>query len=1034
MIFYLLKIILIRIIKMSKFENDNKKEHSVSIEYRTIKDIDDDDENNNINNIANNEYIKETNKSFYTFLQNHRIVGEGEEYTHTCFGPPYGKYFIDDGLEYEKFLVLYKRILEAGVLDHGGLYVTEKQKKVGPLFVDYDFRFEEKKRQYSQKNIKDIGKVYMNLIQKYLNIIDIDEIKAYVTEKQKPTFDEKQNNYKDGFHIIFPLPIDVSIRFLIHEEAKEQIKNSDILIDIPYLNDFDDVIDESVIIRNGWLMYGSKKNHKSPYILTKVYDYNMNELEKNTYSKDELAVLFSARRHDEDEPLELKEEFNTSKMKQNIKTIYEKYNRTKKQKINLIQQERINNYFQPIVNVNNPDVQMAKKLIKILSDRRADKYNEWATVGWALYNIDAGLYDEFVDFSKKCKNKFSDSGCQKFWNSSKQGGYTIASLHFWAKQDNPEEYNNILLESIDKIIENAETGNHDDLAKVLFEMYKYEYKCVSKSKNKWYAFYNNRWHYVDQAYTLSNIISDVLAVIFGKRAIGLFNKASFGQGGDRDNISQKGISLMKIVEKLKTESFKNSVIASSASRFIDEKFEEKLDSNPNLLGFENGVYDLENGIFRKGIPEDYILLTTGYDYNSQCTNNSKEIIEINKYFDQVMTEADMREYTLQSFASFQDGHIKQQVFRVFTGSGGNAKSQTMDLLKASMGQYFGVLPTGVLTRKRGSSSGATPELADKRGKRYLVIQEPEHDDVIYVGQMKNFTGGDTIMARALYGDPFEYKPQWKIGLICNKLPTLPSTDGGTTRRLKVIPFESEFVSKVDPRKPKQFKVDPSLADRMKSWQAPFMWLLLNIYYKKYRENNYTIDEPAKVTTFTDNYKRDSDKYYEFITQYIVATNDENDTISIISLYSTFKTWHTESGYGRNIPNKREFANHIISNKNFNIDSDNFVGICFKEDYEEREKNKKMKQEKKNKITKIKQKSDSDSDADTETETETDTETKTKAKSKTKSKAKSKAKKEESSIDSSSVDSSSIDSSTIDTISKSNESSSDEETDKFTLDD
>ena len=191
-------------------------------------------------------------------------------------------------------------------------------------------------------------------------------------------------------------------------------------------------------------MYGSKKNHKTPYILTKVYDRDMNELERNTYSKDELAVIFSARRHDEDEPLELKQEFNSDKMKQNIKTIYEKYNLTKKQKTNqksnIIHQERINNYLQPIVNVNNPDVQMAKKLIKILSDKRADKYNDWATVGWALYNIDVGLYDEFIDFSKKCRNKFNDDGCRKFWNGIKSGGYTIASLHFWAKQDNPQEY------------------------------------------------------------------------------------------------------------------------------------------------------------------------------------------------------------------------------------------------------------------------------------------------------------------------------------------------------------------------------------------------------------------------------------------------------------------------------------------------------------------------------------------------------------------------------------------------------------------
>ena len=307
-----------------------------------------------------------------------------------------------------------------------------------------------------------------------------------------------------------------------------------------------------------------------------------------------------------------------------------------------------------------------------------------------------------------------------------------------------------------------------------------------------------------------------------------------------------------------------------------------------------------------------------------------------------MTEEDMREYTLMSFASFQDGHIKQQIFRVFTGGGGNGKSQTTDLLKAAMGQYFGVLPTGILTRKRGGASNATPELADKRGKRFLIIQEPEHDDVVYVSQMKNYTGGDTVPARALYGDPFEYKPQFKLGLVCNKLPNIPATDGGTWRRLRVIPFESEFVDKLDPRKQRQFKKDPSLPDKMKNWAAPFMWLLLNVYYKKYREGNYVIEEPKKVTMFTDKYKRDSDKYHEFLSEYIVETREENDSVSVVSLYSTFRNWHSEAGYGRNIPNRNEFINYIRSNKNYEIENGNFIGVCFKDDYDEREKNNKKK--------------------------------------------------------------------------------------------
>jgi phage/plasmid-associated DNA primase len=119
----------------------------------------------------------------------------------------------------------------------------------------------------------------------------------------------------------------------------------------------------------------------------------------------------------------------------------------------------------------------------------------------------------------------------------------------------------------------------------------------------------------------------------------------------------------------------------------------------------------------------------------------------------------------------------------------NGKSTTLELVKETLGDYYAYYPTGILTVKRKSSSNATPELADKRGKRCLIIQEPEHDDTIYVGQMKNLTGADWIEARALYGDPFTYKPQFKLILICNKLPFIPANDDGTWRRLRVTPWE-----------------------------------------------------------------------------------------------------------------------------------------------------------------------------------------------------------------------------------------------------
>jgi putative DNA primase/helicase len=61
--------------------------------------------------------------------------------------------------------------------------------------------------------------------------------------------------------------------------------------------------------------------------------------------------------------------------------------------------------------------------------------------------------------------------------------------------------------------------------------------------------------------------------------------------------------------------------------------------------------------------------------------------------------------------------------------------------------------------------------------------------------VKEITGGDKIAARFLYGEHFEFTPQFKLILVTNHHPRVDGTDDALWRRLRLVPFEQSFVGR-----------------------------------------------------------------------------------------------------------------------------------------------------------------------------------------------------------------------------------------------
>ena len=53
---------------------------------------------------------------------------------------------------------------------------------------------------------------------------------------------------------------------------------------------------------------------------------------------------------------------------------------------------------------------------------------------------------------------------------------------------------------------------------------------------------------------------------------------------------------------------------------------------------------------------------------------------------------------------------KNQTFNIYTGTGSNGKSKLIELMALVLGEYKGTVPISLVTQKRNSIGGASPEV------------------------------------------------------------------------------------------------------------------------------------------------------------------------------------------------------------------------------------------------------------------------------------------------------------------------------------
>jgi P4 family phage/plasmid primase-like protien len=329
-------------------------------------------------------------------------------------------------------------------------------------------------------------------------------------------------------------------------------------------------------------------------------------------------------------------------------------------------------------------------------------------------------------------------------------------------------------------------------------------------------------------------------------------------------------------------SYVKSIIDYLSNLYTIDGLDLLLDSNINLLAFNNKLYDYDLLQFRNIEPTDYITKTTQYDVPTKNEECRKFIMNL---LYSIFENNEMVQYWLitTGLSLFSN---KYESLYIHAGMGGNGKGLLSSILIKSLGEYIYSADNTFLT-SIFKSGQANPTLAKCKGIRYLLVSEPDNgtDDVKFnIDFIKMLTGGDIITTRELYKTNISYKPQFTPFVQCNKKPNLGKLDNGVKRRIKIINFPLNFVE--NPSKLNERLIDNTLKDKLNNdFYKEMILLLIDIAYNHKFDN--IIKQPIDVINQTKEYFDENDPVKLWLNSYYEFTDSDKDRISSSDLYNSY---------------------------------------------------------------------------------------------------------------------------------------------------
>lgn len=303
---------------------------------------------------------------------------------------------------------------------------------------------------------------------------------------------------------------------------------------------------------------------------------------------------------------------------------------------------------------------------------------------------------------------------------------------------------------------------------------------------------------------------------------------------------------------------------------------EDLDQNPWLLNCQNGTINLRTGKLQEHNPKDFITRICTAKYDPDCA------IPLWTQLMEKITSGDKEylRYIQKALGYSLTGDISEQAIFLLYGTGSNGKSTMLNIFAALLGGYAQSTSSDTFMQKKNEA--VNNDIARLKGARFVSAIEMEEGKRMAESLIKSMTGGDKLVTRFLYGEFFEYIPQFKVFLAVNHKPDIRDTTNSIWRRIKIMEFKNTFTEQ---ERDKNFpaKIMATELPGILAWavQGCILW------------QQEGIRAPDIVEAATREYREEMDSFSHFFDECCVVRDGARVTNKM--LRAKYKEWCADNG-------------------------------------------------------------------------------------------------------------------------------------------